>query len=103
MDGNFVTRGEYNEHNLRMEDEHKRQNNRISTLEKAFEQNNRLIVSVEKLALSMETMQKEQKDQGEKIEALESRDGDMWRAIVKQAVMLLLGGVIGYFLTQIGM
>lgn len=96
-----VTRKEYEEHNKRMEDEHKRQNHRISALEKAVEQNNKLLVSVEKLALNMENMQKEQKEQGERLETLESRDGEMWRKAVGHIVTTIIGLVAGFLFNQI--
>ena len=54
-----ITRAEHNEFAKRMEEEHHRQNRRIGELEKACEENNKLLVSVERLALSMENMQKE--------------------------------------------
>ena len=61
---NYITRQEHAEHAKRMEDEHRRQNYRIGELEKATEQNHKLLISVEKLAVNMETMQKEQQKQG---------------------------------------
>lgn len=97
----FVTRVEYEEHNKRMEDEHTRQNHRIGILEKSIEQNNKLLVSVEKLALNMENMQKEQKEQGERLETLESRDGEMWRKAVGYAVTALISLVLGFLFNQI--
>ena len=86
-----------------MEDEHRRQNRRIELLEKATEQNGKLLVSVERLALSMENMQKEQKDQGERLEILESRDGQKWRDISKYILTMISGIVIGYIFKQVGM
>ena len=99
----FLTRAEYKEFVIRMEDEHKRQNRRIELLEKATEQNGKLLVSVERLALSMENMQKEQKDQGERLEILESRDGQKWRDISKYILTMISGLVIGYIFKQVGM
>lgn len=97
-----ITRREHNEFAKRMEDEHNRQNFRISKLEKEVEQNNKLLVAVEKLALNMENMQKEQIDQGERLEKLESRDGDMWRTIMKYVVTAIIGIVIGFLFKNIG-
>lgn len=87
----------------RMEDEHKRQNHRIDLLEKSVEENNKLLVSVERLAVSMETMQKEQASQGDRLEALESRDGDMWRKMVGHAITAMISIVIGFVFAQVGM
>lgn len=108
MEG-YVTRLEYEEHNKRMDDEHKRQNHRIEFLEKAVEQNNKLLISVEKLALSMENMQKEQQEQGERLEAqgeeikeLKGRDGEMWRKILFEVIKAIVLLLVGYIFAQIG-
>ena len=58
MDG-VLTRAEHNEFAKRMEDEHSRQNKRISDLESAVEQNSKLIVSIEKIATNVENLQKQ--------------------------------------------
>lgn len=102
MDG-ALSRAEHNEFAKRMEDEHTRQNKRISELEKAVESNNKLLISVERLALSMETMQKEQADQGERLEKLESRDGENWRKLVGYVISAVVGIIIGFLFKQIGM
>lgn len=87
----------------RMEDEHKRQNHRIDLLEKSVEENNKLLVSVERLAVSMETMQKEQANQGDRLEALEARDGEMWRKVVGHVITAVISIVIGFASAQMGM
>ena len=101
MDG-FVTRVEYDEHNRRMEDEHNRQNHRISIVERAMEQNNKLLVSVERLAISMENMQKEQAQLKEDVEEIKNRDGQKWRKTGEDILKIVLGIVIGYILKQLG-
>jgi hypothetical protein len=98
-----ITRAEHNEFVKRMEEEHGRQNNRIDYLERAVEQNNKLLISVERLALSMETMQKEQKDQSDRLEKIEARDGEMWRKVTGHIITSIVGIVVGYIFTQIGM
>ena len=62
-----------------------------------------LTTSVEKLALSMESMAKEQERQGERMEVLEGRDGEMWRKVVGYIVTAVIGIVLGFVFTQIGM
>lgn len=98
-----LTRAEHNEFAKRMEDEHTRQNKRITELEKVVGENNKLLVSVEKLALSMETMQKEQEDQGNRLEKLEDRDGEKWRKLIGYVISGVVGIVIGFLFKQIGM
>ena len=103
MDNECVSLKVYEEHNKRMDDEHRRMNNRIATLEKSHEENHKLLISVEKLALSMENMQKEQKEQGERLDKLEDRDGDNWRKVSAYIVTTIIGIVVGYIFKQLGM
>ena len=103
MDSGYLTRAEHEEYSKRMEDEHKRQNHRIGELEKATAQNQKLLISVEKLAINMENMQKEQQAQREEIEEIKARDGMKWREVVKYVVLTLIGIVIGYITKQIGL
>ena len=86
MDGDYISREEHNEfrrsmdaENKRLEDENNRQNHRLEILEETVKQVASISTSVEKLALNMENMLKEQVSQRKRLETLESRDGDMWR------------------------
>lgn len=87
----------------RMEEEHTRQNHRIGILEKTVEQNNKLLVSVERLASNMEHMQKEMKEQGDRLEALEGRDGEMWRKVMGYVITAAISAVMGYIFSRLGM
>ena len=55
-----------------------------------------LTTSVEKLALSMESMVKEQEQQGKRLEILESRDGEKWRQVTGYIITTVLGIVLGF-------
>ena len=103
MEHEYISRNEYEEHSKRMEDEHRRMNHRIADVEKAIDENHKLLVSVEKLAINMEGLQREQKEQGNRLEALESRDGEMWRKAVGYVVTAIIGIVVGYIFKQFGM
>ena len=103
MDSGYLTRAEHEEYSKRMEDEHKRQNHRIGELEKATAQNQKLLISVEKLAINMENMQKEQQAQREEIEEIKGRDGNKWREVVKYVVVTLIGIGLGYIAKNLGL
>ena len=62
-----------------------------------------LATSVEKLATNMEGMVKEQERQGKRLEALEGRDGEMWRKIVGYIITAVIGIILGFIFRQIGM
>lgn len=98
----FVTREEYEEHNLRMEDEHKRQNRRIEKAEQKLEDNNRLILAVQKLADNVENMQKEMLNLRNDVDEMQERDGQKWRKTTEDIAKIVLGVVIGFILKQIG-
>lgn len=87
----------------RLEEEDNRQNHRIENLEQTVKEIGALTTSVEKLAVSIENMVKEQARQGEKIEELESRDGKMWRQVVGYIITAVIGIVVGFIFTHLGM
>lgn len=102
MEG-YISRQEHNEYAKRMEDEHSRQNARIRELEDAMKETRELTLSVEKLALTMQSMLEEQKVQGERLEVLENRDGEMWRKVTGYIISTVIGIAVGYIFKQIGM
>lgn len=98
-----ISRNEHEEFVRRMEDEHKRVNHRLSDLEDTVRQIGELTASVEKLAISVESMAKSQNRQETRLEELESRDGEMWRKVTGYVITAVIGIVVGYIFTQIGM
>lgn len=99
----YLSKELHDEFAKRMEDEHTRQNKRIANLEIKFEENNKLLSSVERLAISVENMQKQLTTQGLKIDELESRDGESWRKFVGYVISAVVGGVIVFVFKQLGM
>lgn len=93
----------HNEYAKRMEDEHKRQNKRITDLETKVEDIGSLTASVESLAKSVEQMAKAQEKQAKRLETLEGRDGEMWRKIVGYVVTFVVGAVLTFILAKIGL
>ena len=89
--------------NQRLDDENRRQNKRLDILEENAKAQTALAVSVERLATNMENMLKEQKEQGKRLETLESRDGEMWRKVVAYIATANVGIVIGFIFRQAGM
>lgn len=100
---NPITRAEHEEFRRRIEEENKRQDRRLELLEHTVQQISDLTTSVEKLAISMEGMLREQEKQGKRLETLEDRDGVMWRKIVAYGATALIGIFIGYIAQQLGL
>ena len=85
----------------RLHDEEQRQNKRLDLLEKNAETQHSLAMSVQKLAINMEQMLKEQKDQGERLDKLESEPVETLSTMKKAAVNTIVGVVAGALATGI--
>ncbi len=97
-----ITRAEHEEFRKRIEEANKRQDTRLELLEESTKEFSALSTSIEKLAVNMENMLKEQVQQGKRLEVLEGRDGEMWRKVVGYAVTAIVGIVIGFAATRLG-
>ena len=97
-----ITRAEHEEFRRRIEEEHSRVNKRLELLEENTERLNALNTSIEKLAVNMESMLKEQVRQGKRLEVLERRDGDNWRGFLKAAATVVISAAVGYLLRVVG-
>lgn len=98
-----ITRAEHNEFVKRIDEEHSRTNQRLKNLEEQTKQMTDIAVSVKELAISVKQMAETQKVQGEKLEQLESRDGEMWRKISSYVLTAIIGAVVCFLLTHLGL
>lgn len=110
MDGEYINRHEHEEFrrsmeldHKRLEEENNRQNQRLKGLEDTVKQIAAINTSVEKLAISMQSMVKEQQAQGKRLETLENRDGEMWRKVVGYMATAIIGIIVGFVFKQVGM
>lgn len=103
MDSGYVLKREFIEYEKRMEEEHARTNERLKVVEGQSKQITDLVVAVKELAMNMKAMSDEQINQREKLEALESRDGEMWRKVVGYVITTILGIAIGFIFNFLGM
>lgn len=104
-----ITRAEHEEfrrlmetENKRLADEDTRQNHRIDVLEQNVQQISSIAASVEKLAVNMENMVAVQKKQGDRLEALEGRDGERWRQVTGYVVTAIISIILGFVASGIG-
>lgn len=101
MEQEYISRREHDEFARRMEsensrrdDEDKRQNKRLEALEESVKEINRLALSTERMAASIQALTTEITKQGERLENIESKPGKRWDA--------LIGGIIGAIAAAIG-
>ncbi len=109
MDDDRVTHRELEEfrrllevEHQRLGDENERQNKRIETLEEKIEEIVSINRSVERLAANMEGILKEQVAQGNRLQKLEDRDGEMWRKAISYIVTAIIGVFLGILSRQLG-
>lgn len=103
MDSTQITRAEHEEFCKRVEAEDHRQNKRLETLEEQTRQFTDLVLSVRELAQSVKQLAETQKVQGEKLDELEGRDGEMWRRVSGYVITSIIGLVVGYLFHKLGL
>ena len=91
----YVLRQEHVEFERRLDEHNKRQDARLKQIENSVSNMNDLVINVGKLATSIEHMAKEQKSQGDRLDKIESRDGEMWRNVVGYTITAVIGILIG--------
>ena len=63
---------------------------------------NDLALSVKELAINMNYMNDEQKNSIKRLEALESKPAKRWETIITCVITTIVGAVIGFLLSRIG-
>lgn len=99
----YLLKKVHEEFALRMDEEHKRQNKRISDVEEKVKDISDLTASVASLAKSVEQMAKTQEKQGKRLEILEQKPGTRWDALIDKAIWAVAAALIAYVLSNIGL
>lgn len=110
MDSGYLLKVEHKEFAKRVNEEHERTNARLKDLEEQQRENTKMLVNIERIAIGTEANAKELKKinvrldkQDEKLEALESRDGEKWRKAEWLVITGIIAAVVGYILGNIGL
>ncbi len=96
-----ISRAEHEEFARRIDAQEKRQDRRLELLEENVREIGALTVSVQKLAQSLQSMVKEQEQQGRRLQALESRDGEKWRKLMGYIATALTSGAVTLLLSRL--
>ena len=99
----FVSRVEYDERMKRIEDEDRRQNHRIDKLENITDQIADMAASIKAMVVTMQSMQKEQEEQGKRLSDIEKKPADNWNNLVYTIIAMLATAAITYILTKGGL
>lgn len=95
MNEEFVTIGEHKEFARRMDLANENIDKRVSSLEEAVKDIAKITTSVEKLAISMESMVKEQERQGERLRVIEEKPAKRWDTVISGVISGVIGILIG--------
>lgn len=99
----FVRQDVFDARLARVDDENNRQNHRLDTLEKNGASLNDLVVSVKELAMSVKQMQEELKRQGQRLDRIEEEPAEKWKKFTWLVVTGLVGAVIGFLASKLGL
>lgn len=83
----------------RLGDEEQRQNKRLDTLEQNMDTQQKIAISVEKLAIYMEQMFKEQEKQGVRLDKLEGIPAEQWSNVKHTIINTIVGAGAGAFIS----
>ena len=80
---------------------------RISKRIDELKENNNLMIdlikNIEKTNVNVENILEELKSHDDRLKTLESRDGDKWRSVIEKITMLIVGAIVTYILTRVGL
>lgn len=98
--GEMISRAEHEEFVRRIDEANHRQDKRLEELEETVKQIHALTASVEKLAVSVQNMVEQQKKYGERLETLESRDGEKWRKVIGYILTAVASAAATFFFSK---
>lgn len=86
----------------RVEEHLDRVDTRLKILEEEMKSYSQLALNIERLSLSTENLCDEMKEQSNRLKALEDQDGQKWRQTVTTVLTVVIGAVIGYIFSIVG-
>lgn len=98
----FVSRAEYDERQKRIDDENRRQNHRIDKLETITDQIADMAASIKAMVVTMQSMQKEQEEQGKRLSDIEKKPADNWDRLVYSIIAMIAGAAVTWIIAKGG-
>lgn len=102
MENDFITRREFEEYQKRLEDKKNGWDDDLAEVKTEVKELRTLTTSVAELAQSVKAMAAELQRQGGRLEAIEKRDGEMWRKFIGYVLTAIITAVVTYFITRLG-
>ena len=105
----FITRREFEEYQKRLEDKKNDWDADLTEVKTEVKELRELTTSVSELAQSIkavvkeqERMAKEQERTSGRLDAIERRDGEMWRKFIGYVLTAIITAIVTYFFTRFG-
>ena len=99
----YLLKSVHEEFATRMDEEHKRQNHRITNLEENVKDISSLTTSVASLAKSVEQMAKAQEKQAKRLEALEQKPAKKWESFADKVIWAVAAALIAFIISYLGL
>ena len=92
-----------NEKLIRIEESNKNTIKRLDNVEKKLEDVCKITLSVKELAIEVKQMREDVNKMENRVEVLEEKPKKRWDNMISQIISLIVAGIVGYFLSKIGM
>lgn len=98
----FVSRAEYEERKKYVDAENVRQNERLEKLEGMSQRLTDMTSAIKGILVTLENMQKEQTDQGERLKKIEAEPGENWKKFTWAVFACVVTAVVAFCLGKFG-
>ena len=88
---------------IRMEENQKNILKRVDNLENKIQDICDITISIKELTMEIKEMREDANDIKKRVDVLEEMPKKKWNNMVNQIISMLVAGMVGYFLSKIGM
>lgn len=98
----YVTRHEYMERIGRSDDKMHSLDRRLSKVEELSDKLSDMAVTMQGMLVTLQTMQKEQAEQGERLRKIEEEPADKWNKVVSTVITVLVTAALTWLISKGG-
>ena len=102
LDDNYVTRHEYMERIGRSDDKMHSLDRRLSKVEELSDKLSDMAVTMQGMLVTLQNMQKEQAEQGERLRKIEEEPADKWNKVVSTVITVLVTAALTWLISKGG-
>ena len=98
----YITRHEYMERIGRIDDKTNDLNRRLSKVEELSDKLTDMAITMKGMLTTLENMQKEQSEQGERLRKIEEEPADKWNKVVSTVITVLVTAALTWLISKGG-